>query len=160
MSFAVADIDDLGDGTATANVTATAATGATAVFIQHSINDDGSSTSALNAEMELLVPAVRAALPNAEIWIGGPAARGGGDVATKQTRDAALAAHAASLGIPYASLVNPTALWSGSGRVGALTGTGNSDIMMGSDNAHPTQAGHDMIAQAWAAGIVSQRAAA
>lgn len=30
MSFAVADIDDLGDGTATANVTATAATGATA----------------------------------------------------------------------------------------------------------------------------------
>ena len=87
-------------------------------------------------------------------------ARGGGDVATKQTRDAALAAHAASLGIPYASLVNPTALWSGSGRVGALTGTGNSDIMMGSDNAHPTQAGHDMIAQAWAAGIVSQRAAA
>jgi hypothetical protein len=30
MSFAVADIDDLGDGSATANVTATAATGATA----------------------------------------------------------------------------------------------------------------------------------
>jgi hypothetical protein len=30
MSFAIADIDDLGDGTATANVTATAATGATA----------------------------------------------------------------------------------------------------------------------------------
>jgi hypothetical protein len=88
------------------------ATNATAVLIQNSINDDGSTTTALNAEMVLLVAAVRSALPNAKVWMLGPPAKGGSDVASKQPRDTALAAQAASLSVPYVSLVNPRALWS------------------------------------------------
>ena len=36
---------------------------------------------------------------------------------------------------------------SGSGRVGATTGDGNSDRYTGSDNAHPTRSGHEHIGQ-------------
>lgn len=35
--------------------------------------------------------------------------------------------------------------FTGSGRAGATTGFGNSDIFIGTDNAHPTQAGHDAL---------------
>jgi hypothetical protein len=35
--------------------------------------------------------------------------------------------------------------FTGSGHVGATTGFGNSDIFIGSDAAHPTQAGHDAL---------------
>lgn len=37
--------------------------------------------------------------------------------------------------------------WSGTGRVGATTGDGNSDVLVSNDHVHPTQIGHDMIAQ-------------
>lgn len=47
-------------------------------------------------------------------------------------------------------------LWTGSGRVGATTGSGNSDLLVGNDNTHPTQAGHDAIAAAVASGIASR----
>lgn len=36
-------------------------------------------------------------------------------------------------------------LWTGTGRVGATTGTGNSDLLVSSDSTHPTQAGHDLL---------------
>jgi lysophospholipase L1-like esterase len=59
----------------------------------------------------------------------------------------------AALGNTHASgdtvtLVGP-ALWTGTGRSGATTGAGNSDLLVGgsdgTDPTHPTQAGHDMI---------------
>jgi len=44
--------------------------------------------------------------------------------------------------------------FTGSGKVGGTTGFGNSDILVGSDGAHPTQAGHDALG----VGIASQLA--
>jgi lysophospholipase L1-like esterase len=43
--------------------------------------------------------------------------------------------------------------WSGTGRVGATTGDGNSDVLVQNDHVHPTQAGHDMAGQIIAEGI-------
>jgi len=43
--------------------------------------------------------------------------------------------------------------WSGTGRVGATAGDGNSDVVVSNDHVHPSQAGHDMIAQIVAEGI-------
>jgi len=37
------------------------------------------------------------------------------------------------------------ALWTGTGKVGATTGAGNSDLLVSSDGTHPTQVGHDEI---------------
>lgn len=47
-------------------------------------------------------------------------------------------------------------LWSGTGYVGATTGVGNCDILVGSDGVHPTQAGHEAIAEAVAFGFLNQ----
>lgn len=141
-----------------------AATGASTVIIQHSINDDGFTTTQITDEMALLVPAVKAALPNAQVWVAGPAARGGGNVASKQPRDAVFAAQAAALGLPYSSLVNgPRPLWTGTGGVESPAGTGNSDILYhnsGGLSDHPTQAGHDAIAYTHAINFASQLPAA
>lgn len=45
-------------------------------------------------------------------------------------------------------------LWTGTGRVGATSGYGNSDLMVSSDSTHPTQEGHDVIGQTIAALLV------
>ena len=47
-------------------------------------------------------------------------------------------------------------LWTGSGHVGGTTGVGNSDILVGSDAAHPTQAGHEAIGEAMAYAFLNQ----
>lgn len=43
--------------------------------------------------------------------------------------------------------------WSGTGRVGAPAGDGNSDVLVSNDHVHPAQPGHDMIAQIVAEGV-------
>lgn len=132
-----------------------AAAAPTAVLLQMSINDDGFTTANLITELNLVVPLIQAIPSVRDIWIMGTPARGGGDVATKQTREAALEAAADALGVPYINLVSPYPLWSGTGRVGATTGSGNSDVVMDADAAHPTQVGHDMIAYALAQGVIA-----
>lgn len=46
-------------------------------------------------------------------------------------------------------------LWTGNGRVGATNGSGNCDVIVGSDTAHPTQAGHEAIGNAMAMALLS-----
>ena len=43
--------------------------------------------------------------------------------------------------------------WQGNGRVGATTGNGNCDLIVGSDGIHPTDAGHIMIGTGLAVGF-------
>jgi hypothetical protein len=135
-----------------------------AVVLQMSINDDASSTSALVTEMGLTVAAIQAQCPNArDIWIMGTPARGGSDVATKQGREPALAAAAASLGLLYVNLVSPTPLWTGTGGAESPSGTGSTDVFyhnQGGLISHPTQAGHDAMARYFASAVIASRSAA
>jgi phospholipase/lecithinase/hemolysin len=48
----------------------------------------------------------------------------------------------------------------GTGRVGATTGTGNADTYIGSDATHPTDAGHAYLARRVVAALEELRAAA
>jgi len=50
---------------------------------------------------------------------------------------------ARSAGDPVTT-VGPS-LWTGTGKIGATTGAGNSDLIVASDGTHPSQAGHDLI---------------
>lgn len=45
-------------------------------------------------------------------------------------------------------------IWGGEGKVGSTTGFGNCDIVVGTDGAHPTDAGHVMIGTALAYGVM------
>jgi lysophospholipase L1-like esterase len=36
-------------------------------------------------------------------------------------------------------------MWTGTGKVGATTGSGNSDLLVSNDGVHPSQAGHEML---------------
>jgi lysophospholipase L1-like esterase len=45
--------------------------------------------------------------------------------------------------------------WTGTGKVGATTGIGNSDLLVSSDGTHPSAAGHDELGR-FAAGLISQ----
>ena len=47
-------------------------------------------------------------------------------------------------------------LWTGTGKVGATTGTGNCDLYVSSDGVHPTDAGHAAIGSALAHAITHQ----
>lgn len=47
-------------------------------------------------------------------------------------------------------------LWTGTGRVGATTGTGNCDLYVSSDGTHPSDAGHAAIGSALAHAITHQ----
>ena len=47
-------------------------------------------------------------------------------------------------------------LWTGTGKVGATTGTGNCDLYVSSDGVHPTDAGHAAIGSALAHAIAYQ----
>jgi phospholipase/lecithinase/hemolysin len=61
-------------------------------------------------------------------------------------------AAAATLGIPFVDLLTP-AIFVGSGKVGATTGSGNADWARTNDGIHPTDAGHWMLAQYIAGGL-------
>lgn len=119
--------------------------GATSVLICMSVNDDAFSVSSVAAELDLLITAVKAISGIHDVWIMGRPAKSGADVATAQAKDAALKPTADARGVPYISLVSPDAIWTGTGHQGAITGSGSSDLLVGSDGVHPTQAGHDGI---------------
>lgn len=88
--------------------------------------------------------AIREAWPNALVVCGGPWWVGGsGAMSGWSTRESELfAAVDADIFIPQAT--GPGVPWfTGTGRIGSTTGSGNSDVYVYSDTVHPTQAGHD-----------------
>ncbi len=126
----------------------------TAVLLQMSINDEPSTTTALVAELELVVAAVQAIPSVRHFWIMGPPSFSGADLASRLARDTAFAVAAATLDVPYVSLIQPYPLWTGTGDAGAPAGDGNCDVVVDADGFHPTQVGHDMIAYALALGVI------
>ena len=139
-----------------------AALEATSALIGLSGNDAGESAADIIAELLILIPIVQALPGMKDVWVMGDSPRGGGDVASTQSRDSAVEAGIASLGVPFISLVNPNTLWSGTGSVEAPTGLGTSDILYhsaGTYASHPTQVGHDAIARLFAARLRAVRPA-
>jgi lysophospholipase L1-like esterase len=129
---------------------------ATHVIVQMSVNDDSFTTSALATELALLLPAVRALSTVKTVWVMGRPAVRDTDVTWAVSRDAAIKPAADALGVPWISLTSPSSIWTGSGHVGATTGTGSCDVLVSSDGTHPTQAGHDGIARMFVNRLLAQ----
>jgi lysophospholipase L1-like esterase len=107
-------------------------------------HNDTQPQSSIVAAAVSAFAAMRAAWPSALIVCGGPWWVGGATaMAAWAARETAIfSAVDADVFIPQAT--GPGVPWfTGSGRVGATTGSGNSDAYVYSDNVHPTQAGHD-----------------
>ncbi|WP_411102456.1 GDSL-type esterase/lipase family protein [Streptomyces sp. cmx-4-9] len=129
-------------------------------------NDNGGSQPTISAAAASLYSTIRAGLSGAEVYIIGCWSPTGSPGASITNTDATLRAAAAAAGYPFISpitgaiydatgaLVATHGAWiTGTGRVGATTGSGNADIYIGTDAVHPTDAGHVYLARRIAAAI-------
>lgn len=118
----------------------------------------GTALTAFATEAAALFSAIRTGLPSAKVFAIGPwasstanntaTADGGNFVGIGAAIETAVEA------INGVYIDNLGGAWlTGSGRVGATAGDGNADIYVGTDGAHPVQAGHDYLARRVAAAI-------
>lgn len=109
-------------------------------------HNDVASNSAIGAAALAAHQAMRTAWPGALLvcggpwWVGGAAGLSG--AAAKESAILSAVGTAADILIPQASGAG-VPWFTGTGKVGATTGSGNSDAYVYSDGIHPTQAGHD-----------------
>jgi lysophospholipase L1-like esterase len=138
----------------------------TRLVISGGYNDNGGSQSAIAAAAASLYSTIKAGLPSCEVYVIGCWSPTGSPAASITNTDATLRTAAAAAGYPFISpltggcydstgtLVATHGAWiTGTGRVGATTGSGNADAYIGTDAVHPTDAGHIYLARRIAAGI-------
>jgi len=129
-------------------------------------NDNGGSQPAISTAAASLYSTIRSGLPACEVYVIGCWSPTGSPGASITNTDATLRAAAAAAGYPFISpitgaiydstgaLVTTHGAWiTGTGRVGATTGTGNADVYIGTDAVHPTDAGHVYLSRRIAAAI-------
>lgn len=123
-------------------------------------NDNGGSQPAISTAAASLYSTLKAGLPNTAIYVIGCWSPTGSPGASLTNTDATLRTAAAAASLPFISpitgacynasgaLVATHGAWiTGTGRVGATTGSGNADTYIGTDAVHPTDAGHAYLAK-------------
>ncbi|MFK0045524.1 GDSL-type esterase/lipase family protein [Streptomyces sp. NPDC090741] len=123
-------------------------------------NDNGTDQTALGVAAASLYATIKAGLPNTPVYVIGCWSATGSPAASITNTDTTLRTAAAGAGFPFISpitgsiyssagtLIATHGAWiTGTGRVGATTGSGNADIYIGSDAVHPTDAGHIYLAR-------------
>lgn len=116
------------------------------LFVVGSVNDDTGYTPAqITAGAAATYSAVAAASPNTKIIVVGAQRPSSAAYAPRDANEAAVQAAAAAAPnvVRYVSLKGAV---TGTGKAGATTGTGGGDIYTAADGVHPTQAGHDFLA--------------
>lgn len=120
------------------------------VFFAHGYNDTALSQSAIAANALAAWKLARQQYPNAFILVFGPWVGAGGPsantIATDTTIKTAFTSWADTKSA-YASIAQDAdGAWiSGTGKWGALTGTGNSDFYTGADGVHPSAPGKEYL---------------
>lgn len=107
-------------------------------------HNDAYADATVGAAAAAAHAAIRTAWPLATVVCGGPWYVGGSAaVASWASKEAAIFA-AADADVNVAQASGEGVPWfTGTGKVGSTTGSGNSDTYVYSDGVHPTQAGHD-----------------
>jgi lysophospholipase L1-like esterase len=124
-----------------------------------SSNDNASSPATITAAVLAGLRAYRAALPRVPIIVGGIQPGAIGPDATSLANEAAVKAAWTAFADANSWFVDisndPQGAWiAGTGRQGATSGTGNSNIYIGTlDTTHPGQDGHDYLARRWAESV-------
>ncbi|MFD5675601.1 hypothetical protein [Streptomyces sp. NPDC127040] len=155
-------------GYITAGSTATLGTRAPIDVIPHApdvllvaagYNDNGGSQPSISAAAASLYSAITTGLPGTDVYVIGCWSPTGSPGASITNTDTTLRTAAATAGLRFISpitgsvynaagaLVATHGPWiTGTGRVGATTGTGNADTFIGTDAVHPTDPGHKYLA--------------
>jgi len=116
------------------------------VWFVGSINDSSYTTTQVTTNANAAWAAVKAASPNSIIRVCGVQANSGSMSAANIANNTALKNAALAAGYSFFDPINEGWI-TGTGHVGGTTGTGNADVMVGSDAIHPSQAGHDYFAR-------------
>lgn len=138
----------------------------TRLIISGGYNDNGGSQPAIGAAADSLYAAVKAGLPQCEVYVIGCWSPSGSPASSITNTDTTLRTSAATAGFPFISpitggcynaagtLVATHGPWiTGTGKVGSTTGSGNADVYIGTDGVHPTDAGHVYLARRIMAGL-------
>lgn len=136
------------------------------LIISAGYNDNGGSQPSISSAAASLYSAIKAGLPNVTIYVIGCWSPTGSPGASITNTDTTLRTAAAAASLPFISpitgsiynsagtLIATHGAWiTGTGRVGATTGTGNADTYIGTDATHPTDAGHKYLADRVVAAI-------
>jgi len=120
------------------------------VLFAHGYNDTALSQSTIAANALAAWQLARQQYPNAFILVFGPWVGSGGPSANTLTTDTTLQSTYQSWGDQKSAFVSiaqdATGAWiSGTGKWGALTGTGNSDFYTGADGVHPSAPGKEYL---------------
>jgi len=113
------------------------------VIVAGGLNDTSSTAGDTATAAAAYFAALRSGLPNAQLICMGPMNPTATSSATGAHETAIFAAVA-----PYVrgTVAQASAGWiTGTGKVGATTGTGNRDLLISSDGTHPSPAGHEMF---------------
>nr|WP_272921704.1 SGNH/GDSL hydrolase family protein [Streptomyces sp. SID1046] len=129
------------------------------LIISAGYNDNGGSQPAIQSAAASLYSAIQVGLPSCRTYVIGCWSPTGSPGASITNTDTTLRTAAAAAGLPFISpitggvynsagtLIATHGPWiTGTGRVGATTGTGNADTYIGTDAVHPTDAGHTYLA--------------
>lgn len=117
------------------------------IVVAGGINDP---TTGLQTAVESYLTALRAAQPNAMVFVLGPWAGSSGPSATTLAKEAAISAAVAAVNDARITFVpvntDSTGAWiQGTGRVSAPNNTGNADLYIAPDGSHPTCRGSEYL---------------
>jgi len=119
------------------------------IVVALGIADTGQTPSAVQAEAELFFAKLLADNPEAPVTVIGPWRAPGTNPPSTIFDAVRLAAAAQTDAVASKRLFYVDTLaenWQQiAGRIGATSGTGNSNVYIGTDNIHPAQAGHDYL---------------
>jgi lysophospholipase L1-like esterase len=114
-------------------------------------NDVGNATpTAVQAEATTLFALAQSTVPGVRCFVTStfPASATEAADTSLTAVSNAIKAAAQAAGFPFLDLMGSNAYITGTGHVGAPTGSGNADHLTSSDGVHPSQLGHDMLARA------------
>ena len=128
------------------------------LIISAGYNDNGGSQPSIASAAASLYSAIKTGLPSTAIYVIGCWSPSGSPAASITNTDNTIKAAAAAASLPFISpltggiynaagtLIATHGAWiTGTGRVGATTGSGNADTYIGTDAVHPTDVGHKYL---------------
>jgi hypothetical protein len=120
------------------------------LVVAHGYNDSSFTPAAIQAEALACYALLRKNCPNTPIVVLGCQAGSAGPNASQLACEGAISSAVAQMADPFckfAPVSTDTPTWlNGTGRVGATNASGNSDVYVDPDGAHPTLAGNEYLA--------------
>lgn len=122
-------------------------------------NNNPYTPTEVATELAILYPQIKTNLPNTRVIVVGPwnpRTFGGAPGSGSNLDQIRLAIQSAASSAGF-TFIDPFTWFTGTGRVGSTSGTGNSDLYVSADGTHPTTTGHDYLGHRLAQAIRAAR---